>query len=207
MIVIRIIVFVILIISISSIKVYLDFVQENRDNQVIIKVKMLYGLIRLKKELDKIEFAKKEEEIDGKVENELEVEVNSESDSNQKEKKDFINVRRQIDKSTEMLKKYRNVINYLISRINFKDIYWRTEIGFGDAALTGMSIGIINILKGNVYAILHNIKIKPKKIYFKVVPNFNREILKTDIHSIFKVKIGYIIIAGLKYFWISRREN
>lgn len=205
--VVTIILFLVIIILISSVRVHLEVAKENHDNKVIIKIRMLYGLIRLKKELDQIKLTQKKEEVDGDVDEDLELEIESGSGTSTKSNTDFINVRKQIDKSMEMFKKYKSVINYLMNKINFRTLYWKTEIGFDDAALTGMSIGIVNIFKSNVYAMFNNINFKPEKIYFKVIPNFNREILKTDIHSIFKVKIGYIIIAGLKYLWITSTKK
>lgn len=206
-IVISIIIFLIVIIFLSSVNVHLDVSKENHDNKGIIKVKMLYGLIRFKKELDDIKLTEDKKEIDGDVEEDFAFEKVGSSKTDNKSDTGDVNARQQIGNTIDLYKKYRSIINYMLYRTDFKILYWKTEIGFDDAALTGMSIGIVNILKGNVYAMFNNIRIRPKKIYFKVVPNFNREILKTDIHSIFKVKIGYIIIAGLKYFWIANRKK
>ena len=206
-IVMSIIVFLLVIIFASSVNVHLDASKENQDNKVVIKIKMLYGLIRFKKDLNDIKLTEDKKEIDGDVDEDFEFEKVDDSKNDSKSDTEDVNAGKQIGNTIDLYKKYRSIINYMLNRTDFKILYWKTEIGFGDAALTGMSIGMINILKGNVYAMFNNIKIRPKKIYFKVVPNFNREILKTDIHSIFKVKIGYIIIAGLKYFWIASRKK
>jgi len=204
--VIIIIVFFIILIFISSVDINLKFMStDDERNKAIIKIKMLYGLIRFKKEFSELKLTTKKEESNGDIDEELEVEVKSDSGSKKAGHTDFINVRKNIEKGIEDLKKYKNVANYIINKINFQTLLWKTEVGFDDAALTGLAIGIINIFKSNVFVMFNNISIRPNNICFKVLPNFNRQTLKTNIHSIFKMKLGHIIIAGLKYLWTKKK--
>ncbi|WP_432664834.1 DUF2953 domain-containing protein [Wukongibacter baidiensis] len=196
-----IIVFLIILIFISSVHINIKFIKDDELNKVIIKIKTLYGLLRFKKELDEFNLTTKKEEVKGGIDEELEVEVESDSASKKEDQADFINIR----KGIENMQKYKNVINYIIRKIDLHTFFWNTEVGFDDAALTGLSIGIINIFKSNVFVMLNNTSIRPNNICLKVLPNFNRQTLKTNIHSIFKVKLGHIIIAGLKYLWTKKK--
>ncbi|WP_432409500.1 DUF2953 domain-containing protein [Wukongibacter sp. M2B1] len=191
--------------SISPVNINLKFMKEDEKNEVIIKVRMLYGLIRFKKEISEFNLTAKKKEEDGDVDEELELEIKSDSWSKKEDYTDFIDVRRNIEKIINMVKKYKNVIHYILDRINLHTFFWKTEVGFDDAALTGLAIGIINIFKSNIFVMFNNISIRPRNIHLKVLPNFNNRTLKTNIHSIFKVKLGYIIIAGLKYLFTRKR--
>lgn len=202
-----VIVFVIIMIITSSLKIDLMATKNNKDNKIIIKIKLLYGLIKFKKELGSLKVTKKKKEIDGNLDEDLEIKMKNDSWIKYDGYTDFINIRKKAEEGIKITKKYKSLINYTIEKINFSTVFWKTEIGFEDAAVTGMATGIINILKSNVFAIFSNSKKRPSNIHFKIIPNFKKQILNTYIHCIFKLKIGYIIIAGLKYLRIKYRKN
>lgn len=192
------IIILILLIIISSVKVNILVLKENKDSKIIIKVKLLYGLIRFKKELGAFEVTKTNKEND----EDLKIKIKSDFWSKHEGYTDFINIEK-IGDTVNTIRDYRDVIDYSIERTNFHRLFWKTEVGLDDAALTGVVAGIINIFKSNLFAILNSRKNRPKSIHFKITPNFNRQVLKTDIDCIFTIKIGYIIIAGLKYLWVK----
>lgn len=204
---ILVITFLIVLILFSSIKVNLIALKENKENKIIIKVIMLYGLIRLKKELGSFDIVKKEDEHDGKVEEDLEIKMKSDLWSEHEGYTDFMNIREKIEETIDFARNYRTVIDYTIDKTRLKTLFWKTEVGLDNAALTGFTTGMINILKSNVFVRVNNTKNKHKKVYFKIIPNFERKILKTNVRCIFTTKIGYIIIAGLKYHWIKFRKK
>jgi hypothetical protein len=192
------IIILIILIIISSVKANILVLKEDRDSKVIISIKALYGLIRFKKELGSFQVTKTNKEDD----EDLRMKIKSDSWSKHKGYTDSIDMKK-IKNIIENIRRYKRVINYLIEKTHFHRLFWKTEIGLDDAALTGMVTGIINILKSNLFAILNNKKNRPKEIHFKITPNFNNEVLRTDIDCIFTSKIGYIIIAGLKILWIK----
>lgn len=202
-----VIVFVIIMIITSSLKIDFRVTKNNKDNKFIIKIKLLYGLIKLKKELGSLKVTKKKKEVDGNIDEDLEIKMKNDSSIKYDGYTDFINIRKKVEESIKITKKYKSLINYSIEKINFNTVFWKTEVGFQDAAVTGMATGIINILKSNVFAIFNNSKNKPNSIHFKIIPHFKKQILNTYIHCIFTLKIGYIIIAGLKYLRIKYRKN
>ncbi|SHJ48315.1 DUF2953 domain-containing protein [Paramaledivibacter caminithermalis] len=198
-----IIIILMTLILISSVKVNIIALKENDDNKAVIKISFLYGLIRFKKELDFMGITKKNKEYDEGVDTDLELKMKNDSWTEHKGYTDYVNIRKMIEKTIEILKTYKNIIRYLIDRINFRTLLWKTEVGFEDAALTGITSGIINIFKSNLFTMLNSSKKKPEKIHLKILPNFNKHVLKTDLNCIFTMRIGYIIIVGLKYLWIK----
>lgn len=192
---------IIILIFISPAKVNIVALKENQDSKIIIIIKFFYGLIRFKKELGAFELTKTKKEKGDITDEDLEIKMKSDLWTKYEGYTDFVNIRKKIE---DITKTYKGLIHYLIDRTNFHKLLWKTEIGFEDAALTGVITGIINIFKSNLFAMLNNRENKPKTIHFKITPNFNSQILKTNIHCIFTIKIGYIIIARLKFLWIKR---
>ncbi len=202
-----IVLILLILIFLSSVNINLKASQTNKDNRGVLIIKFLYGLIRIKKEVKGAKLVDEEKGVNGEADKDLKFKVESDSPTSHKSDINYINIRKKIEQIIEIRKRYKHVINYAMSRIDFHTLLWKTEIGFDDAALTGITIGLINILKSNIFVMFKNIKLKPEKIHLKVTPNFKKEILKTNIHCIFTMKIGYIIVTGLKYLWIMARKK
>lgn len=202
-----VILFAIFLIIISSVNIDLKAFKNNKDNKLIIKIKLLYGLVKLKKELGSFKITKKSKKIDGVNDEDIEVKMKSDSWTKHDGYTDFVNIRKRVEEGIRISKKYKSVITYSIEKINFNTIFWKTEFGFEDAAVTGIATGIANIFMSNLFVIFNNVKNKPKNIHFKIIPDFKKQVLDTYIHCIFTFKIGYIIIAGLKYLRIRYRKR
>lgn len=191
------IIIIILIIS-SPIVINISILKDNKNDEIIIKFKLLYGLIKYKKEYPLVEIDLEEDKGSIKVSEETENNIKS---GVQKEESKKYNIDKIIEKyreGTEVINKYRQPINYVLNKISWESFKWVTELGVNDAAITGLVTGIIRILKGNVVAFLNNNSINFESIFLNVIPNFNCESFKTRLNCIFSLKIGYIIIAGFK---------
>ncbi len=86
-----------------------------------------------------------------------------------------------------------------LKHVYCKKFYWRTEFGFDDASLTGFTAGMLWAVKSIVYRVLSiNINMNPDKDRLRVVPNFEQPGLRLDFDCILAVRLGHIIIAGLR---------
>ncbi|HWI55239.1 MAG TPA: DUF2953 domain-containing protein [Desulfobacteria bacterium] len=98
------------------------------------------------------------------------------------------------------LKRYQEVLYGLLKSIRCYQLKWITQIGLEDPADTGMIIGLIWSVKGFMYRVFQsNVGSMEQKPEFCVIPNFGSSCLKLDFHCIFDMRIGHIIIAGLKF--------
>jgi hypothetical protein len=185
-----------LIFIFSSIKINIQILKDNKNDEIILEFKLLYGLIKYKVEYPLIEWKVKKKNVAVKVSEEVE---NNTSSSVVKEKDfgiDYIIEMYRTGRS--LFKKYHQPIDYIIENTTWESISWNTEIGLNDAALTGLSTGLIKIIKTNILFFLNSKKVKFKKIDLDSIPNFKSQHIKTSLNCIFSVKIGHIIIAGLK---------
>lgn len=82
---------------------------------------------------------------------------------------------------------------------------WHTRIGWEDAALTGISVGSLWAVKGLAYGTMAGrVQNHTRGPDFSVKPEFQRPIFHTEAVCICSVKVGDIIIAGMKViptFW------
>ncbi|HHV72686.1 MAG TPA: DUF2953 domain-containing protein [Clostridia bacterium] len=112
-----------------------------------------------------------------------------------------------IIKVKNLVRLYRSQIAYLTRSTHCLHFEWHTEYGANDAATTGVRLGIIWFLKGILLAILENkIIFWNKNPLVEVIPNFNQPCLNVNFCCIFAIKLGHIIIVGIKVVgqWLKK---
>ncbi|MCF8011002.1 MAG: DUF2953 domain-containing protein [Clostridiales bacterium] len=86
----------------------------------------------------------------------------------------------------------------LIKNIKIQRFSWDTELGFSDAALTGMSVAALWSIKGTVLSIFYNFmgtKTNPRVV---INPVYGQNLFTTSLNCIFEIRPGHIIITALK---------
>lgn len=110
-------------------------------------------------------------------------------------------LKKNIERFHSYLHSYFHVSQYILKKFSVHQFVWITELGTGNAAVTGTLSGILWMIKGSILSVIKN-NIKAKERTVKIVPHFNNEIFQTTLHCIISIKIGYIIIASIKTFYI-----
>ncbi len=97
---------------------------------------------------------------------------------------------------------------YLLSKSVIRHLSWQTRLGTGDAAVTGMLAGLAWGLNSTLFAWLtHRVRKIVDRPKISVVPVFAASAFALDIHCIFEVRVGHIIIAGataIRKIWQQR---
>jgi len=81
--------------------------------------------------------------------------------------------------------------HYLMQQMRF----WRTGLGTGDAALTGLATGLIWQLKGQIYSYMQRRLKSVARPALGVSPLFAREGLEIELECIFSIRLGNVINA------------
>ncbi len=98
------------------------------------------------------------------------------------------------------LKRYRKALKSLLKSVRFRHLSWKTEIGLGDPANTGIATGFLWAAKGLIYGIVsRNVGKVDSPPIISVLPCYHNPCLRLEFHCIFDLRIGNIIIAGLKF--------
>ena len=95
----------------------------------------------------------------------------------------------------------KEALNYLHSKAAY-DIAIKLKIGTGDALLTALLSGLMNIIFGTLFAMREN-----KKIVLKtsIVPEFSKQALCLDANCIIKVSPVHIMIGYMIFKKLIRR--
>ena len=87
----------------------------------------------------------------------------------------------------------------LLNRVACLKLQWETDFGFKDASITGITAGTLWAAKSLlVKQISRSIKMGHRVIKFNVTPNYAKPGLSVDFDCILRVRLGYIIIAGVR---------
>ncbi|MGJ7035813.1 DUF2953 domain-containing protein [Anoxybacillus eryuanensis] len=90
------------------------------------------------------------------------------------------------------------IIKKFLQKVSVLQLQWHTQIGVGDAAKTGMIVGIGWSIKYYIVAMVSkymNVCIAPS---ISVIPFFQGAVSRTSFTCMIRFRIGYAILAGLK---------
>ena len=118
-----------------------------------------------------------------------------------------------IEKVKTQFREIREIVEMIYDcaghRVEFTNIYIRSEFGTGDAAHTGMAYGAVWTLIGNVYAFLCRFaKLEFPEV--ELIPNFNQTVFNIEAEGIIKMRLVHIISAafiGFKAYKKHRKEK
>ncbi|WP_300299197.1 DUF2953 domain-containing protein [Anaerosolibacter sp.] len=198
-----------IIIMFTSVMVELQILKDKTNDEIVFHVKALFGLIHYKLELPLLDLVEKK---DGKFSLEVDGEIESEKSKKLMQEKEQLFSLSQIqeiqDKTAKLYHQYYDVLNYIRKKVCICNLEWETEFGTGDAAVTGILSGVFWGIKGNLFTIMKH-HTYAEHISFKIVPYFDKELFKTYLHCIIKLKIGYAIIATAKtaYLYLKRGDK
>ena len=111
---------------------------------------------------------------------------------NDKDKNIFV----RFNKIKKIYRDNKNIISYFFKRCEIVELKWITEFGFEDAAITGITSGILWSIKNTLVGIILNNR-SAKDININVIPDFKEKKSKMDFNCIIKIKTVYIIIVSL----------
>jgi len=185
-----------ILLSLSKIKVTLILLRKYEDDHIEIRLALLFGLINLNFKIPYIDIILNKQKIPG-------IRVKKELNGKAKERNtiSISEFKNMYEKAKSIMKIYKNVLYYLISKTSFDYIKWHTEVGIYDACYTALCSGMIYAVKGSIMSFINN-RIYPENIDIMVKPNYEKGIFEVDLHCIIRVKIANIIIAGIKAGYI-----
>lgn len=199
-----------LIICLLPVQIVIHYERNKEKNHVEIGFSTLFGLIRYAVELpvvDLIMTSNKQFQIRAKVKSGI-------GDKKRKQRPWVTLAVEQIRKAFEiqqsLVEKLHNFMPHLrslskIFRIQY--LKWETEIGIGDAALTGTAAGLVWSVKGTVIGILSHVFTLHVKPMIRVSPTFHQTVFATRLDCIIRFWVGQAIFEGIKMAIYLLREG
>ncbi|WIF94731.1 DUF2953 domain-containing protein [Caminicella sporogenes] len=198
-----IIILLLILIIMSNIDINIKFLKDNKNDEIVITAKLFYGIYKYKKEIPLIDIDIENRDVKLEINEESEDTMTTGIISEKNEKLSIQDILNKIKEIKKIIRKYHMPIDYLIKKSYWQYLYWNTEVGLNDPAFTGFFTGLIYILKTNIFSFLFSKNICFKELDLKAIPNFKSSKVKTSINCIFSIKMGYIIIAGLKFLKVK----
>lgn len=187
---------ILLIILFIPIYINIDLQRKNNNDKAKFKIFLLNGIVKFDMEIPFLDIITKNNKPAVELRNKFEA---GEKESDVSKEKKIISLGKIFDQIKETLR-YNQVIiaitKSIIKRIKIIKLVWETKIGFHNAAVTAVLSGGIWSVK-NVISSFIVYKKEAKKFHLNVIPCFNENIFETHFDCIIKLKIVYIIIAGL----------
>lgn len=176
-----------------------------RDDEFIIVVSTLYGLVNIKNELNLLELLLNEPAGLNKR-----GEPAPTAKGAMKElgyfkyaEKALYNYREYSAKA----KRYKNVVKYLKRKVCVKRLKWHTVLGTGDAAVTGIAIGFLWYIKTIVSTLLA-MGFKLRELPdLAISPCFAEPAFETNFNCILSIRIGHAITAAMLYLLTAKKKD
>jgi hypothetical protein len=84
---------------------------------------------------------------------------------------------------------------WMLRKVTCEKLSWGTTVGTGDAAETGVLIGLIWTIKSILLGLAAGYIRWDQSPQLEVAPQFNRAILEIQFHSIIRFRLGHAILA------------
>lgn len=90
---------------------------------------------------------------------------------------------------------YKRLTRSILVAVACEKLSWRTGLGTGDAALTGISAGLLWQMKTQTYAYMQRRLKSVARPTFRVSPLYAREGVEIELECIFSIRLGNVINA------------
>ncbi|HBC94074.1 MAG TPA: hypothetical protein DCZ10_14540 [Pelotomaculum sp.] len=109
-----------------------------------------------------------------------------------------------MQKSKVFFENYRPAIRYLLGKVYLRRLQWSTEFGTGEPHVTGFLAGLAGGVKGlllaKLYRVIRSGAARPAVV---IAPRFEKPCFTTRIDCEFDIKVGHILLTGLKFVFMK----
>ncbi|MBA2871754.1 hypothetical protein HNQ85_002029 [Anoxybacillus calidus] len=191
----------IMFISMMRMSILIDVKHAQGDDRVKITLKTLFGLIRytiniplvkVDKESLGIIVSRRDEMSYGKSNVEIQPKKNKYTPS------EIVDSLKQTKRFVNHVVHLHSILKKFLSHIAVTKFEWHTTFGTGDAAYTGMAIGIGWSVKYGIVAIVSRyMKLKTGPV-ITITPSFQQAMSQTHFICMIHFRIGHAMLAGMR---------
>ncbi|MBP1915377.1 hypothetical protein J2Z23_002335 [Lederbergia galactosidilyticus] len=179
------VIFTIIMAPLLTVQLSLSAILSSATIEIKIKGKSLFGLLRFQKEWNIADILEFEKSIE-KDETEQEIPLQ------------FSSLWDEVKNIPRNIRPFRRIINQFLMKIKINQFEWKTTIGLGDAADTGVATGVIWSLKGTLISWLRNYLSFLKNPVLIVQPNYQQTAFESNFQCMMKIKVGNAMVTAYK---------
>lgn len=200
----------IIVIIFTKLKVSINYSHFKDNDSLIIEFRALFGLIKYKLNVPLIKIDDDSPTIVVKSKAQSGNEDNTKNKSTKQiSAEDVLNKLKDFKTILEHVVQFHRIIRHFLRKVKITKFEWKTKIGTGDAAHTGMLTGAAWTLKGSILALIsHYFRLQENPNIF-VEPHFQMAVIQTSFRCMFQFRIGHAILAGIKFvkYWKGGRPS
>jgi hypothetical protein len=200
---ILIVLFLFIFISLfTKLTIDLTYKFDPNDQRLVVLIKALFGLIRIRMDIPELNDTNTEKQKSEKTDPSLDKNF---TDIDSIDEDEALKAYRPIKYWMKNMNELYKVVKKSLKKVRITQLVWKSAIGTGNAATTGIISGVGWSFKGTVIGMLSyyfSLKVQPQ---LEIRPIFNRKISNTYVKCIFQVRAGQAILAGLKIFKLWKK--
>ena len=189
----------------------LEYQRTAKDDNLVIKLYLLKGLVfyQLKMPIMEVVYEKKEIWLESKLTAEKSAKTHTKEEMRTFKRLVLIylkhprKLQRLIRLVKHFMRNYIQIMDKITSSLCCEKFYLKTQLGFKDAEITGLSIGYLWFLKNLLLVRLSHKFCFKKQPVIKIVPSFKQAVVAVNFHCIFSIRVGNVINASL-YFILHK---
>jgi hypothetical protein len=200
----------IILITITKLTILISYHHSQDDDQLNIKVKAWFGLIRYKKSIPLIKIDDDSPAIVYKEKTQIGEKADSDNNKTKKfSAKDFIDGLHDMKQLLIHIVSLHRIMRWFLRKVSIKKMEWRSVIGVGDAATTGMLTGALWSVKGGLLGLISNYMRLIDSPILSITPSFQKAVSQTKFQCMIQFRIGYAMLAGIKLvkYWKGGRPK
>ncbi len=204
-IIVSIILIIICILLFAPFYINIIFERKNNDNNFELKILLFKGLVKFGVEIPFVDIIMAGDKLSVKYKNKIE-EGDIENDiSEDKHIVSFKKILNKVERVIELKQYITPIINYITRKVKITKIYWSSQIGIENAAVTAILTGSLWSLKSFLFEIIYS-NVKVRKLKLNVIPKYNcTNLFETYFNCIIRLKLVYIIIAGYNGLKVKKK--
>ncbi|MBU9721119.1 MULTISPECIES: DUF2953 domain-containing protein [Bacillaceae] len=179
-----------------KIKVFISYVHDGKDDELILQFKTFFNLIKYKITIPVLAVDDESPSVVYKEKRESALGTKEISEKYTLHR--FLDDMKHFERFVKHVIGLHTIVRKFMSKVSVNEFHWKTLIGAGDAAITGSASGLLWAIKGNTIGIMsHYMQVKAEpKIYIE--PEFQQLMVKTSFKCMVSFRIGHAILAGIK---------
>ncbi|MCH1627591.1 DUF2953 domain-containing protein [Fredinandcohnia quinoae] len=190
-----IIILLLLVITFTKLKVFLHFKHFQDDDYIKIKFSAWFGLLKYTIHIPMVRVDDDSPSIIFKQQS---------TKSGEKKKKitweKIKNSLYDTKKILEHVVKLHHILKGFLKNVTISKFEWHSVLGLGDAAHTGVLVGLGWSLKGTLFSMVsHYMNVQAHPDY-SVTPSFQKAISQTELTCMIHFRIGHAMLAGIRLF-------
>jgi len=184
------------VIASSSIQCRFTVLRNHNDDEVIIDLHTLYGLVKQRIAIPVIKFLNLQDGLN--LKSEVVNKQNDHLETGMKERITGEKIKRAFENVRILLANCFHFHSWMLktlSHVRCTRFYWKTNIGVGDAAETAMTVGMVWGLKSSLLGFLFRfIRLETKPV-LNVVPQYNALAFSSEVQVLLKIRVWHVITA------------